>query len=30
VPLARGERTGGTLQRYVDTLSRDHPDTVLS
>lgn len=30
VPLVRGERTGGTLQRYVDTLSRDHPDTVLS
>lgn len=30
VTLARGERTGGKLQRYVDTLSRAHPDTVLS
>lgn len=30
VSLPRGERSGGDLHRFVDALSRDHPDTVLS
>lgn len=30
VTLPRGERTGEKLWRFVDELSREHPDTVLA
>jgi NitT/TauT family transport system ATP-binding protein len=30
VPVPRAERSGETLRRFLDDLTRDHPETVLA